>query len=228
MKIAIKLLLPLAGILTLAACGDSDNVTSATKQSYKVTVKNLTENQPLSPLAVLVHGASYKMFTPGGKASEGLEKLAEGGETASLIAEASSVMGSATGSGPIGPGSEESVTVAINSSSDIHLSLASMLVNTNDAFVTLTGQTLAMAVGETKSYRAGAWDAGTEANSESAGSMPGPADGGEGFNAARNDVDFIHIHPGVVSADDGLASSVLDQSHKWDNPVINVTVERLE
>ncbi|PHQ61813.1 MAG: hypothetical protein COC08_03300, partial [Maribacter sp.] len=32
---------------------------------------------------------------------------------------------------------------------------------------------------------------------------------GEGFNATRDDVDRVHAHPGVISADDGLANSVL-------------------
>jgi hypothetical protein len=73
-----------------------------------------------------------------------------------------------------------------------------------------------------------AYDAGTEANTEAKGSMPGPADGGEGFNAARDDVNFVHIHPGVISQYDGLADSVLMPSHRFDNPVLAVTITRTE
>jgi hypothetical protein len=73
-----------------------------------------------------------------------------------------------------------------------------------------------------------AYDAGTEANSEAKGTMPGPADGGEGFNASRDDVDFVHIHPGVISMYDGLADSVLGASHRFDNPVLAVTIMRTE
>jgi hypothetical protein len=74
-----------------------------------------------------------------------------------------------------------------------------------------------------------AWDAGTEANSEASGTIPGPADGGEGYNATRDDlVNFVAIHRGVISADDGLNSSILDESHRFDNPVARVMIERID
>lgn len=42
------------------------------------------------------------------------------------------------------------------------------------------------------------------------------ADGGEGFNAARSDInDIVRGDGGVVTADDGLSSSVLNQSHRF-------------
>ena len=50
------------------------------------------------------------------------------------------------------------------------------------------------------------WDSGTEANSETAATIPGPAGGGEGFNATRDDSDTVSFHSGVISQDDGLTS----------------------
>ena len=71
-------------------------------------------------------------------------------------------------------------------------------------------------------------DAGTEVNSEAAGTMPGPADGGEGFNATRTDTGYVAMHPGVVTVDDGLTNSVLTVQHKFDNPAVRIMVTRIE
>ncbi|MCV6038334.1 spondin domain-containing protein, partial [Escherichia coli] len=80
-----------------------------------------------------------------------------------------------------------------------YLSLASMLVNTNDAFVGETGLSLkALAVGESYEMNMNVWDSGTELNDELAATIPGPAGGGEGFNSTRNDMnDAVAFHAGV-------------------------------
>ena len=74
------------------------------------------------------------------------------------------------------------------------------------------------------------YDAGTENNSEEASTIPGPAGGGtgEGFNADRDDKDFISIHAGAVTKDDGLITSALTQNHKWNNPAAMLTIERIK
>ena len=84
------------------------------------------------------------------------------------------------------------------------------------------------AVGDSWTATAGVYDAGTEVNSEAAGTMPGPADGGEGFNATRTDTGYVAMHPGVVSGDDGLTNSVLTVQHKFDNPAVRIMVTRIE
>ena len=86
-----------------------------------------------------------------------------------------------------------------------------MLVNTNDAFSGINAMELdQLESGHTRVVYSYALDAGTEANSELAGTIPGPADGGEGFNAIRDDVtSVVTSHAGVVSQDDGHATSVL-------------------
>ena len=109
----------------------------------------------------------------------------------------------------------------------VNLTVVTMLVNTNDAFGGLNGQSLdQLAVGQSAIFMAPAYDAGTEANSESAATVPGPAAGGEGFNAVRDDMDFVRIHPGVISDQDGLAGSALSGDHRWDNPVFKLVVTR--
>ncbi|MDA0994344.1 MAG: spondin domain-containing protein, partial [Proteobacteria bacterium] len=56
--------------------------------SFDVTVSNLANAQPLSPIAVIGHRAGYTVFTIGDVASPGLEEMAEGGDNTALLAEA--------------------------------------------------------------------------------------------------------------------------------------------
>jgi len=195
--------------------------------SYDVTVKNLTYGQPLSPIAVVLHDEG-KLWMVGEMASTELEMLAEGGDNSGILG-LSVVNASVSGSAPLGPGASQTLTVTIEDKTDSMLSLATMLVNTNDAFTGLNAVDLSgLAVGDSWSSFAGVYDSGTEGNSEMAGTIPGPADGGTGFEAARDDVDFVSKHPGVVSNDDGLMTSVLTEAHRFDNPAVHITITRTE
>ena len=128
------------------------------------------------------------------------------------------------------PGGSDSFELSYPAAADATLTLATMLVNTNDAFAGLGGLPVgALAVGASERFVLAAWDAGTEDNSEAAGTIPGPADGGIGFDAARDDaLDAVRVHAGVVSHDDGLAGSTLGSKFRFDNPVLRVTVERVQ
>ncbi len=195
--------------------------------SYEVKVTNLTNGQPLSPVAVVLHQEG-QLWQLGEPASVELETMAEGGDNSGLLA-LSVVEAMASGSGPIGPGSDETIMVSIDNVANAKLSVATMLVNTNDGFSGLNGWDLGqLSVGDSWSTVVGAYDAGTEANTESMGTIPGPADGGTGFDAARDDVDFVAMHPGVVSSADNLHTSILTAQHTFDNPVIRIEVTRTQ
>ncbi len=215
--------------LWLAGCG-SDNDNPPKSASYRISVTNVSANQPLSPLAVVLHESGYMAWEVGSAANQDLEVLAESGDPSDLIATADAdpaVLDTAQGTGVVLPGETDSVDLSAPGGTTIHLTLATMLVNTNDAFGGINARMLeALEVGQSATYMVPAFDAGTEANSESMATVPGPAAGGEGFNAARDDTDAVHIHPGVISSQDGLAGSVLDSSHRWDNPVMKVVVTR--
>lgn len=216
--------------LFLSACNSSS---SETIYHYDVTLKNTTNNQRFSPLVVFSHDANYNLWQAGEPASIGLEYLAEGGSNAQLITEVKATsyyLDHVTGSGAIGSGKMETVTISVKDNRLDRLSIASMLVNTNDAFTGLRDIPLDdLKIGETKTLNALAWDAGTEQNIEVAGSIPGPADGGEGFNRSRaGDVNFISVHKGVLSSDDGLTNSILDESHRFDNPVAQIIIKRID
>jgi len=219
--------------IALSACSDSNSVSQA---SFDITVTNLSASQPLSPVAVVLHGSAWEAFDTGSAASTGLEVLAEGGDNSQFLANAaanSSVYVSESGVGIIAPGESETVTVQVNENliGTLSLSAVSMLVNTNDAIAALNGQSIAsMAVDEVATFDARSYDTGTEANTESADTIPGPAATGglrEGFNASRDDIrDEIHVHAGVVTQNDGLATSTLTEEHRWDYPSIQVRIER--
>lgn len=202
--------------------------------TFDVTVTNLTNAQPLSPVAVIAHRDAYAVFDVGAPASPGLEELAEGGDNTTVLAEAdadAAVLGSASGGGPIGPAGSETVSITVLESElpDLLVSISSMLVNTNDAITGANGVAVgALAAGDSVELYTIAYDAGTEANTELATSIPGPAGGGEGFNAMRDDrADRVAMHSGVVSQDDGLATSDLTFQHRFDNPVAAVRIERI-
>ena len=217
----------------LAACGSDDNPPPAVTPpsfDFRVTLTNITQSQPLSPMAVVLHGDTYSAWDAGESASTDLEVLAEGGSPSDLIEGADAdpdVWATAAGAGVVMPGESDTVDLTATTDDSLRLSLATMLVNTNDAFGGISGASLdQLAVGQSVTYMIPAYDAGTEANSESAATVPGPAAGGEGFNSARDDVDVIHIHPGVISEQDGVADSALTGNHRWDNPVLKLVVTR--
>lgn len=217
-------------LASLAACGGSGGKDEAQMSTLRVTVTNLTASQPMSPLLVAVNKGAVG-WQAGMSASQGLERLAEGGDGSVLAAELAAAGGiaDASGSAAVAPGGSDSVELSYRSDAQATLTLATMLVNTNDAFTGLTGLPVgALAPGESLSRVLAAWDAGTEDNDEAAGTLPGPADGGEGFNPARSDaLDAVRVHAGVVSHDDGLVTSVLGSKHRFDNPVLQVTIERV-
>jgi hypothetical protein len=104
-----------------------------------------------------------------------------------------------------------------------------MLANTNDAFTGIRNWNIGgLAVGDSNSIMARVYDAGTEANSETVDSMPGPAAMGEGFNVVRDDLDRLTVHSGVVTADDGLLTSALNESHRWLGQAAKVMVTRTQ
>ena len=155
--------------------------------------------------------------------------MAEGGDNSDLIgADLAGLDATAiSGDGPLGPGGTGTLTITSESESQMYLTVVTMLVNTNDAFTGLANVDVGnLEAGQTMTLVAPVYDAGTESNSELAGTIPGPADGGEGYNPTRDDIDAVSRHMGVVTQDDGLSNSVLNESHRFDNPTMRITISR--
>lgn len=231
---AIKLLLITVLLAPLFACSDNDDPQPMNSNAiFEISVTNATNGQPLTPVAAVAHTAGYQPWALGSAASMGLEMLAEGGDVSQFITEADAdtnvAATTSSTSGPFGPGATETVMLEVEPSSDLQISVAAMLANTNDAFTGLANVAVgSLLAGDSLTMMARVYDAGTEGNSESMASMPGPAAGGEGFNAARDDSDYVSIHAGVVTADDGLTTSALNESHRWIGPAAKITITRMQ
>lgn len=201
-----------------------------------VVVTNLTAGQPLSPTAIVIHKPSFMAFSVGMPASVELEKIAEGGNPDVFLADANSNTATFT-SGKASAGIPPGMSATINLDTPLmdadktllRLTALSMLGNTNDGFTGLNGVDISkLAVGESMTIDTISYDAGTEKNTESAATVPGPAAGGEGFIPMRDDLpSMVAMHPGIISKDDGLASSALTSINRFDNPVARITVTRL-
>jgi hypothetical protein len=222
-------------VALLSACGSDDDPVLQTPPappapvptSYTVSVTNITNGQPVSPVAVMLHDAAM-LWQVGMPASDAVERMAESGDVSQLVAN-SAILASSTGMGVIPPGENEMISVTINDRTDNYLSIATMLVNTNDAFTGLANYDLSeLSVGDSIHLRLPVWDAGTEANSETALTIPGPAGNGEGFNMARETRNTVAYHAGVVTADDGLNGSALSVMHRFDQSVLAVSITRTE
>ena len=214
-------------LLSLAACSDNNNTdttNAAVTKTYAVKITNLTQNQPMSPPAAILHDSSFSVWNIGTAASSALEMLAEGGSNGALLALQSGKPQFDAGA-PLAPGGSINFTLSSDNNLD-RLTIAAMLVNTNDAFTGLNGRELSqLSIGQTMIIETNVYDAGTENNTELAGTMPGPADGGEGFNALNDDItQVVTLHGGVVTSDDGYNDSVLNESHRFDNPAMRISI----
>lgn len=214
----------------------SSSMAAMTERKYSVTVTNLTAGQPFSPLVYSVHYSGFSPFTIGMPATGGIEKIAESGAPDDYINEAmanSDVILVDHAMGLTLPGESKivslSVSVEMASADQLLFSLVNMLGNTNDAFAGVNSVAIGkLAVGEHLTLNAQSYDAGTEMNTETQATIPGPAGGGEGFNAVRDDMaDQVTMHPGAVTRDDGKMDSTLTQVHRWDNPTARITITRL-
>ena len=233
----------LGAAVLLAGCDNNDNKSSnnlegiseeTVSATYEITLTNLTHNQPLSPPLVALHDKSYQAFKEGERASLGIEVMAEVGGTGQLTSDLSSHDGYASyqnGSGVLFSGKSATYEIMTETDLELELTVLTMLENTNDGFTGIGNYSIAsLAEGESITITGPVWDAGTEANTETADTVPGPATGGggaAGYKDARDDlVDKVTFHPGVISREGGLETSALNESHRFDNPAIQIQITR--
>jgi hypothetical protein len=226
----------IAGSLVVSAtafAGNHDNGNhngngSPAPRGYEVTITNITVGQTFTPVLVATHTSDVAFFKLGDAPSADLADLAEGGKTSGLQATLDGlpeyVMETATsgltedGNPLINPG--ESVTVMIYGDRDYdRLSLAGMLLPTNDSFVAINSMQLpryhsaAMAL---------AYDAGSEMNDELCANIPGPTCMGAPFSEGLAE-GYVYVSRGISGEGDLMASA-----HDWRNPVARVTVKRMD
>ncbi len=198
---------------------------------YQVSITNLTRAQVMTPPVVVAHAEGFALFTPGMPAPDGLRPLAEDGMTGPLveaIADDPGVMAVAVGDSVILPG--QTLTVEIEAAAPWPwFSVVGMLASTNDAFFGATSLPApppiigGLGFPTSLSRRmALAFDAGTEANTESCEEIPGPPCGNPGVHHEEGAEGFISVHPGLHGGGD-LDPATLD----WNNPVAMIRIRRL-
>jgi hypothetical protein len=205
-----------------------------------VEITNLTNGIWFTPFLVAAHPDGSGIFTVGQPASANLQAMAEGGDISGLSTDLDGV-GATIVENPAGgllpPGMSAVANLDTDGTSNVLLTVVSMLLPTNDAFAALNAVTIPSDPG-TYVYILPAYDAGTEANDEliTGGGAPGaagiPADPGGlagtgGTGAAAADANSnVHIHRNTLGDTDanGGVSDLDSTVHRWLNPVVRVVV----
>jgi hypothetical protein len=221
----------LLSILSITLFGSTVLLNSGTALAngaarVQVTVTNITRGQIISPVVVASHSAAFEpLFQLGEPATAELAAVAEDAILDPLIASLSADptvldIQTLTGeAGPIMPGESASVVLDIKGHFR-YISMAGMLVTTNDAFFAVRGARVF--AHRTSTHHSAAYDAGSEANTENCEHIPGPPCGNPGVRVLDGAEGYVHIHAGIH----GIAD--LDPSmHDWRNPVAEITLTRL-
>ncbi len=210
----------LFAIVTLVALGFS----FAVADEFRVTVTNLTRGQQFTPILVVSHTAGVKLFDLGDPASMELEILAEGGATGPLESLLSGmprlVLDTDVGGGLLDPGGSMMLMVDTAGRFD-RVSVASMLIPTNDAFFAVNGVKGPNGHRELVLFSP-AYDAGSEVNDESCTAIPGPVCGGVGHDRVGGEGP-VFIHAGIHGIGD-LGAGDRD----WRNPVARISIVRVD
>lgn len=210
-------------------------------QRFEVTVTNLTQGQRFTPILVATHRKGVRLFELGQPASPQMETLAEDGDTGpmtALLRGMSDVLdvtdsGSLLPMGLLSPGG--SVTLRVRTQGAFNrISVAAMLIPTNDAFFALSGVEGAKENTQVTLFSP-AYDSGTEVNDEICrpgepeGSIPGPdcmTPPPSGTGTVENSV--VHVHPGIHGVGGGVSTSNLHPATRdWRNPVARITIRRI-
>lgn len=206
-----------------------------------VELTNLTHGSYFTPLLVAAHNKHVDLFEVGEPASEALQTMAEGGDISGLNSEVVSAGGQTIenpAAGLLAPGQKVSATLEMHGYRNNRLSVAAMVLPTNDGFVGLDSVRIPKIPG-TYTFYLNAYDAGTEGNDEiinGAGAPGAPgvpaAPGGDGGSGATGIAgpdtnQTVHIHRGVLGDDDPTGGpSDLDRTvHRWLNPVAKLVLK---
>ena len=225
----------------LAACSnlqDGGLEAQAASADYHVTVINLTSGQPLTPPLFATHQGSEELFHVGVVASEGIREIAENGNLGPALAALGSnakvaevFVAVAGDPPPLMPGASVEFEIGAERGARF-VSFASMLICTNDGFTGLDSLKLPEQLGEVVEVYAGAYDAGTEINTEDFADIVPPCQGligvgsedpGTGMsNPALAEGGVIAPHPGILGGND-----LLPDVHGWSDPVAKIVIERI-
>ncbi|MGE4096230.1 MAG: spondin domain-containing protein [Candidatus Binatia bacterium] len=204
------------------------------KLHFDIIITNLTPGQYISMPLVVTHKPGLALFAIGDPITTELATFVEEGNPSALgavlagiplvrevmVSSASPLLDTV-----IGPGRSATVTVETSTDFD-QVSVISLLMPTNDAFVALTGVPGPAAM-KAVTFFVPAYDAGSERNDELCISMRSPGipecNGPGGNQRAGGGEGFVHVHNGVHGVGN-LSASLRD----WRNPVARIVIRRSE
>ena len=227
----------LTTLLSVSAIAFSSSAVMA--QDLSITVTNLTQGLHFTPIVTSAHPSDSHIFMSGTTATSELQTMAEGGDISGLVSLLSNLDANTNenpAAGLLAPGLSTTYTLT-NDSANTHLSLAAMVLPSNDGFVGLDSWEIPTEAG-TYTINLNAYDAGTEANNEvvNGGGAPGvlgipAAPGGDAGTNGTGVTDTesnttVHIHRGNLGDDmvDGGKSDLNNSIHRWLNPVAKLTI----
>lgn len=202
------------------------------KRHYEVSITNITKGQTFTPQLVATHTSKISLFDLGAAASDELTTLAESGNTAPLTevlqGERYKVADVQTIGGLLEPGQTATIDLVALPFTR-RLSIAAMLIPTNDAFVGADAVILPRRGSRT--FYLQAYDAGTEFNDQKCINIPGPRCSGEGDSEpAASDEGYVHVSNGFhdLGDQDAGGNEILKPfTYDWRNPVAKVVVKRV-
>ncbi len=229
--------------LGFAALALNSTVASADggKVTYKITIENLTSGQPFSPPVAATHRRTVRMFKVGRTASPELEAIAEDGNpipmfdlfsAAKHVTEVVNIGRPLTPNGQVVGDFTDAVTFDIKADRHDRLSLATMLICSNDGFTGLD-RIRPPSKGAIIRWPNG-YDAGTENNTELSQDIVDPCTGlgpvalsgdpnGNEDEAVDTDPQMrIQHHPNIAGTGD-----LMTGLHAFSDPVAKVTITRI-
>ena len=207
---------------------------------YRVTIKNMSSGQPISPPVAVTHSRDLHLFQRGKLASDAIEAIAEDGNQAPAVALLTGMAGVTdvvdvgmplTPAGTAVGSFSDTITFDITAAPGDRFSLSGMLICTNDGIVGL--DSVKLPAHNRKQYRAHAYDAGTEANTELSGdivdpcsalgpvALAGDPNGNEDAAVNTDPAEAIRYHRGIAGTGD------LTDAHDWRGPIAKVTITRI-
>lgn len=151
----------------------STSAFSSGNKTYHVTITNLTNATVFTPILVASHRHEISLFELGAPASPGLTAIDEGSDTSVLettMAGTNGVVDVQKTGGPLVAGASVTVIVSVGHGAK-RVSVASMMLPTNDGFILLNGAKASKK--NTVTYYSPGYDAGTETNDELCAKIPG-------------------------------------------------------
>jgi Spondin_N len=162
--------LGLIALMMLAWCLPAQG--SEPAAGYELTIRNTNIGQNFSPPVMVLHTPEYGLFELGEPATVELWRLAEDGSTAEFQALADPAVRAVIVGRPVHRRDSPVFTTVFEAPPDLLISVGAMLSLTNDGFVAARSIALPAKVGASATVALRAYDAGSEANTESCAHVP--------------------------------------------------------